>query len=152
MIKVWGVRWLWMKARNQKLEMFLSLNRARSPLVWQWRLNRLPITKWHHLSITDHQMTSPPDRWSPNDITSSSFSSPVPSSLVWFPPEQDYESTIPMSFLFIVSFKTGPSELLSIWSHFVYDVLFLYLINRVVPFTNSVFLYNNHFLNWCFWQ
>ena len=32
--------------------------------------------------IADHQMTSPPDRRSPNDITSPSFSSPVPSSLV----------------------------------------------------------------------
>ena len=64
--------------------------------------------------ITDHQMTSPPDRRSLNDITSPFFSSPVPSNLVWFPPEQDCESTIPMRFLFIVSFKTGPSELLCI--------------------------------------
>ena len=152
MIKAWGVRWLWMKAKNQKLEMFLSLNQARSLPVWQWRLNRSSNIKWHHLSIAKHQMTSAPDHRTPNDIDSPSFSSAVPSSLVWFPLEQDCESTIPMSFLFIVSFKTGPSELLCIWSYSVYDVSFLYLIKRVVPFTNSVFLYNNCFLNWCYWQ
>ena len=68
--------------------------------------------------IIEHQMTSPSDRRTPNDIGSPSFSFSIPSSLVWFPPEQDCESTIPMSFLFIVSFKTSPSELLCIWSHF----------------------------------
>ena len=180
MIKAQGARWLWMKAKNQKLEMFLSLNRARSPPVRQWRLNRSPNIKWHHLPIVEHQMTSAPDRRTPNDIDSLSFSSTVPSSLVWFPPKQDCEPTIPMSFLFIVSFKTGPSELLCVWSHFrvvmymklfqscyvyeviskllciwsysVYDESFLYSIKRVVPFTNSIFLHNNCFLNWCYWQ
>ena len=48
--------------------------------------------------IAKNQMTLPSDRWTLNDINSPSFSSPVPSSLVRFPPEQDCESTIPMSF------------------------------------------------------
>ena len=61
--------------------------------------------------ITEHQMMLPSDCQTPNDIGSPSFSSLVPSNLVRFPPKQDCESTIPMSFLFIVSFKTSPSEL-----------------------------------------
>ena len=61
--------------------------------------------------ISEHQMMLPSDCRTPNDIGSPSFSSPVPSNLVRFPPEQDCESTIPMSFLFIVSFKTRPPEL-----------------------------------------
>ena len=38
----------------------------------------------------------------PNDLTSPSFSSPVPSSLVRLLLEQDCESTIPMSSLFYI--------------------------------------------------
>ena len=41
----------------------------------------------------------------------------------------------PWAFSFIFSFKTGLSKLFCIWSHFVHDVLFLYLIKRVAPFT-----------------
>ena len=126
-IKAWDARWLRMKAKNQKPKVFLALNRARSPPVQQWRLDRSLVFIWYYLP---------------------SFSSPVPSSLVWLPPEQDYESTIHMSFLFVFSFKIGPSELFCIWSYSVCDVLFLYLIKRVVPFMNLVFLCNNYFLKW----
>ena len=148
MINAWGVRWLWMKAKNQKLEMFLSLNQARSLPVWQWRLNRSSNIKWHHLSIAKHQMTSAPDRRTPNDIDSPSFSSAVPSSLVWFPLEQDCESTIPMSFLFIVSFKTGPSELLCIWSYFrVVMYMKLFCIWCIFPLFNKK---SSTFYKFCF--
>ena len=41
----------------------------------------------------------------------------------------------PWAFSFIFSFKTSLSKSFCIWSHFVYDVLFLYLIKRVAPFT-----------------
>ena len=61
--------------------------------------------------VVELQMMLPSVHRTPNDIGSPSFSPPVPSSPVRFPPEQDCESTIPMSFLFIVSFKTSPSEL-----------------------------------------
>ena len=33
MIKVWEVRRLWVKAKNQKLEVLLPINRARPPSV-----------------------------------------------------------------------------------------------------------------------
>ena len=58
------------------------------------------------------QMTLPSGRRAPNDISSPSFSSPIPSNPVRFPSEQDCESTIPISFLFIVSFKTSPPQFL----------------------------------------
>ena len=61
--------------------------------------------------VAELQMTLPSGCRTPNDIDSPSFSSPVPSNPVRFPSEQDCESTIPMSFLFIVSFKTSPPEL-----------------------------------------
>ena len=41
----------------------------------------------------------------------------------------------PWAFSFIFSFKTGLSKFFCIWSHFVHDVLFLYLIKKVAPFT-----------------
>ena len=77
--------------------------------------------------IAEHQMTSPSDRQTPNDLGSPSFSLPVPSNLIRFPPKQDCESTIPMTFLFIVSFKTSPSELLCISSCYVYEII-LYMM------------------------
>ena len=148
MIKAQGARWLWMKAKNQKLEMFLSLNQARSLPIWQWRLNWSSNIKWHHLSIAKHQMTSAPDRRTLNDIDSPSFSSAIPSSLVWFPLEQDCESTIPMSFLFIVSFKTGSSELLCIWSYFrVVMYMKLFCIWCIFPLFNKK---SSTFYKFCF--
>ena len=62
--------------------------------------------------VAELQMILPSSRRTPNDIGSRSFSSPVPSNPVQFPSEQDCESTIPMSFLFIVSFKRSLPELL----------------------------------------
>ena len=61
--------------------------------------------------VAELQMTLPSGRRTLNDISSPSFSSPIPSNPVQFPFEQDCESTIPMSFLFIVSFKTSPPKL-----------------------------------------
>ena len=62
--------------------------------------------------VAELQMILPSSRRTPNDIGSPSFSLPVPYSPVQFLVEQDYESTIPISFLFIVSFKTSLLELL----------------------------------------
>ena len=62
--------------------------------------------------VVELQMMLPSGRQTPNDIGSPSFSSPIPSNPVRFPSEQDCESTIPISFLFIVSFKTSPPQFL----------------------------------------
>ena len=62
--------------------------------------------------VTELQMMLPFDRRTPNDIDSPSFSSSVPYDHVRFPAEQDCESTIPTSLLFIVSFKKSRPELL----------------------------------------
>ena len=62
--------------------------------------------------VAELQMMLPSSRRTPNDIGSPSFSSSVPYDPVRFPAEQDYESTIPTSLLFIVSFKTSRPELL----------------------------------------
>ena len=62
--------------------------------------------------VAELQMMLPSDRQTPNDIGSPSFSSSVPYNPVRFPAEQDCESTIPTSLLFIVSFKTSRPELL----------------------------------------
>ena len=64
--------------------------------------------------VTEIQMTLPFGCRTPNDIDSPSFSSSVPSNPVRFPSEQDCESTIHMSFPFIVNFKTSLPELLCI--------------------------------------
>ena len=98
--------------------------------------------------IAEHQMTLPSDRRTSNDIGSPSFSSLIPSSLVRFPPEQDCESTIPMSFLFIVSFKTSPLELLCIWSHFrVVMYMKLFCIWCTFPLFNKK---SSTFYKFCF--
>ena len=62
--------------------------------------------------VAELQMMLPSDRRTPNDIGSPSFLSSVPYNPIRFPAEQDCESTIPISFLFIVSFKTSLPELL----------------------------------------
>ena len=62
--------------------------------------------------VVELQMMLPSGRQTPNDIGSPSFSSSVPYDLVRFLAEQDCESTIPISLLFIVSFKTSRPELL----------------------------------------
>ena len=50
--------------------------------------------------VAELQMMLPSDCRTPNDIGSPSFSLQVPPDLVWFPTEQDCESTIPMNSLF----------------------------------------------------
>ena len=62
--------------------------------------------------VVELQMMLPSGRRTPNDIGSPSFSSSVPYDLVRFLAKQDCESTIPISLLFIVSFKTSRPELL----------------------------------------
>ena len=68
--------------------------------------------------VAELQMMLPSYHRTPNDIGSPSFSSLVPYNSVRFPAEQDCESTIPISFLFIVSFKTSLPELLCKRSRF----------------------------------
>ena len=116
-IKAWGTRWPRMKARakDRRLKMFSSFNRARFPPVQQWKLDRLLV----------HQMISP------------LLLSHRRYHLVLF---DCYSNKIvnlpfPWAFFFIFSFKTSLPKSFCIWSHFVYDVLFLYLIKRVAPFT-----------------
>ena len=62
--------------------------------------------------VVELQMMLPSGCQTPNDIGSPSFSLSVPYNLVRFLAEQDCESTIPISLLFIVSFKTSRPELL----------------------------------------
>ena len=62
--------------------------------------------------VIELQMILPSNCRTPNDIGSTSLSLPIPYNPVRFPVEQDCESTIPISFLFIVSFKTSLLELL----------------------------------------
>ena len=62
--------------------------------------------------VTKLQMMFPSGRRTPNDISSPSFSSSVSYNPVRFPAEHDCESTIPISFLFIVGFKTSLLKLL----------------------------------------
>ena len=62
--------------------------------------------------VAELQMMLRSGRRTPNDISSPSFSLLVPYNSVRFPIEQDCESTIPINFLFIVSFKTSLLELL----------------------------------------
>ena len=62
--------------------------------------------------VVELQMMLPSGHRTPNDIGSPSFSLSVPYNLVRFLAEQDCESTIPISLLFIVSFKTSRPELL----------------------------------------
>ena len=58
--------------------------------------------------VAELQMMLPSGRRTPNDIGSPYF----PFNLARLPAEQDCESTIPISLLFIVSFKTSRPELL----------------------------------------
>ena len=62
--------------------------------------------------VAELQMMLPSGRRTPNDISSPSFSSPVSYNPVQFPTVHDCKSTIPISFLFIVSFKTSLLKLL----------------------------------------
>ena len=57
--------------------------------------------------VAELQMMLPSDCRTPNDIDSPSF----PYNLAWLSTEQDCESTIPISFLFIVIFETSLPEL-----------------------------------------
>ena len=57
--------------------------------------------------VTKIQMMLPSSRQTPNDIGFPSF----PYNPARLPVEQDCESTIPISFLFIVNFKTSLPEL-----------------------------------------
>ena len=52
--------------------------------------------------VAELQMILPSSCQTPNDISSPSFSLPVPYNPVRFPTEQDCESTIPISFLFFL--------------------------------------------------
>ena len=62
--------------------------------------------------VAELQMILPSSRRTPNDIGSPSFSLLIPYNPVQFLAEQECESTIPISFLFIVSFKTSLLTLL----------------------------------------
>ena len=62
--------------------------------------------------VAELQVMFPSGRRTPNDISSPSFSSPVSYNPVQFPTVHDCKSTIPISFLFIVSFKTSLLKLL----------------------------------------
>ena len=116
-IKAWGTRWPRMKARtkDQRLKMFLPFNRARFPPIRQWKLDRLLVHQMISPFLLSHRRYHPVlfDRCS-NKIVNLPF---------------------PRALSFIFSFKTSMSKSFYIWSHFVYDVLFLYLIKRVAPFT-----------------
>ena len=57
--------------------------------------------------VAELQMMLPSGRRTPNDISSPSF----PYNPARLPVKQDCESTIPISFLFIVNFKTSLPEL-----------------------------------------
>ena len=56
--------------------------------------------------VAELQMTLTSSCRTPNDI----YSNPFPYNPVRFPAKQDCESTIPISFLFIVSFKNKSAE------------------------------------------
>ena len=62
--------------------------------------------------VAELQMILPSSRRTPNDISSPSLSLPIPYNHVQFLAEQECESTIPISFLYIVSFKTSLLKLL----------------------------------------
>ena len=106
MIKACGVRQLWVKAKNQKLEELLPLSRVRYPSVWYWGLNWLSNFKWCYPLVAELQMTSVP------------LLSLRRYHLILFDSQPNKIANLPFPWAlsFIVSFKTSPPELSCMWN------------------------------------
>ena len=90
MIKACGVRQPWVKVKKPEARRAIASQSSKGSIYTVLKIKL----------VAELQMTLPFSCQTPNDIGSPSFSLLVPSDPVWFPTEQDCESTIPMSFLF----------------------------------------------------